>query len=71
MRMTETHTPIVSWSALSEGDNLIWHHMSRAEQLAALQDMANRPEASQPTETTVADVLTRVRAKRTQPHLYE
>ena len=69
--MIQIYMHIGSWTASSNEDAQAWRSMSRTQQLAALQEMANRPEASQPTEATVGDVLARVRAKRTQPRLYE
>ena len=69
--MTQTYMHIASWTASSDEDAQAWRSMSRTEQLAALKEMANRPQTSQPTETTVADILARVRAKRTQSRLYE
>jgi len=63
MKQMLAQMPISFWAAATEVDNQTWQSMAKADQLAALQALANQPEASEPTSVTIAEIRARVRNK--------
>lgn len=61
---TETKPRLSSWVVPSAEDDAAWAAMTRDEQLAALQAMANAPETSTPSNKTVAEIVAETRARR-------
>ncbi len=45
-------------------DDALWDSMTRAEQLDALRELANHPDTTTATDTTVAEIVERTRAAR-------
>lgn len=60
MSEPKTALRISSWAMPTEADLAEWQAMTRDEQLAAFQELANHPDASTPTDSTVADILAKV-----------
>lgn len=63
-RQASMPAPISSWAVPTEADEATWETMTREQQLAAMQSLFNSSACTTPTESTVADILTRSRAKR-------
>lgn len=61
---SETKSRLSSWSAPSVGDDAAWAVMTRDEQLAALQSLANAPETCTSSGKTVAEIVAETRARR-------
>ena len=61
---SETRSRLSSWSAPSAEDDAAWAAMTRDEQLAALQSLANAPETGAPSDKTVAEIVAETRARR-------
>ncbi len=60
----ETKPRLSSWTAPSAEDDAVWAAMTRDEQLAALQSLANAPETRTPSGKTVAEIVAETRARR-------
>lgn len=61
---SETKPRQSSWTAPSAEDDAAWAAMTRDEQLAALQSLANAPETGTPSGKTVAEIVAETRARR-------
>ena len=61
---TKTRFRPTSWSCPTDDDNRAWDALTRDEQLEAMQALAVHSDTSTPTEITVDEIMTRVRADR-------
>ena len=55
---------IASWAVPSEADDAAWQGMTRDEQLAAYQDLANHPDTKTSSDATVAEIVERTRQRK-------
>jgi hypothetical protein len=65
MAEPKTIETICSWAISSEIDDRIWESMTRGQQLAALQELANHPNSTTVTPRAVAEIVARARKSKT------
>lgn len=65
--MSDVVEKITSWAVPSEADDAAWQGMTRDEQLAAYQGLANHPDTKTPGDATVAEIVERTRQRRAKP----
>jgi len=64
MADSKTKSKFTSWAMSTPEDDALWDSMTRAEQLDALRELANHPDTTTATDTTVAEIIERTRAAR-------
>lgn len=63
--MSDTPAPTLSsWAVPTARDDEIWNAMTRTQQLAALQDHFASDDCATPSTGTIAEIVARARATR-------
>jgi hypothetical protein len=64
MSDSQVKTSATSWATPAEGDNRRWDGMTRAQQLAALQALAQDADTTTTTDLSVSEIVERARAAK-------
>ncbi len=71
MSNAKIKTSVSSWATPTEDDKRLWDSMTRAEQLAALQALAQHPDTTTPTDFSVAEIVEQARAEKARRRRYD